>query len=96
MTTTYDQGDQQRLSINFTDYSANAADPDAINLIITQPDQTKISYSYAVDPEFIKDSIGKYHLDYLFTQSGRYIIRFEGTGTINSAEQTEIYIRKKA
>lgn len=93
MTLTFDRGDAQRLSMTFLNIDNVAADPSSITATITEPDGVVITYNYGVDTELIKDSVGNYHVDYTFTKSGRHQVRFEGVGTVTSAEQTDVYIR---
>lgn len=92
-TATYDRGDNRRLSIVFTDFADVESDPDAVTAIITEPDGVANTFVYLSDTELAKDSTGNYHIDYLFTKAGRHQVRFEGVGTITSAEQTDVYIR---
>ena len=92
-TQSYDIGDNRRFSVNFTDIDADDADPTVATIIIKQPDGVDITYVYDTDVELVKDSVGNYHADFTFTQSGRHQVRFTGTGALTSAEQIDVYIR---
>lgn len=86
-TAVYDKGDNRRLSITFTDFNDTLADPTTVTAIITEPDGT------VVNPAVVNDGVGLYHADFTFTKQGRHLVRFEGTGAVVSAEQTDVYIR---
>lgn len=94
MTESYDIGDMQTLSIAFTDSAGTATDPTGITFKMREPDGTETNYVHGTDAQLVKDSVGNYHVDWLFSQSGRHVFKFSGTGAINTAEQQEIYIRK--
>ena len=94
MTCSFDVGDSRRFSVAFTDINGTAADPSAITFKLVEPDGTETNYTYVTDAELVKDSTGVYHVDITFAQAGRHVIRFEGTGDVVSAEQSEVYIRR--
>lgn len=94
MTDSYDIGDSRRFSVAFTDINGAAADPSAIAFKMVEPDGTETSYVYGTDSELVKDSLGNYHVDWVFSKAGRHIIRFEGTGAVTAAEQDEVYVRR--
>jgi len=94
-TTSHDIGDKRRLAITFKDFADVDADPTNVLFELTEPDGTVISYTYPADPEVVKDAVGKYYVDFLFTKQGRHNMRFTGTGAIESAEATDIFIRAK-
>ncbi len=94
MTCSFDIGDSRRFSVAFTDVDGIAADPTGISFKLVEPDGTETNYVYVTDAELVKDSTGNYHVDITFSQPGRHIIRFNGTGDVVSAEQSEVYIRR--
>jgi len=92
-TTAHDKNDRRRLAITFKDFADVDADPDAVAFKIVEPDGVEVDYIYQTDAELVKDATGKYYVDYLFTKAGRHKFTFTGTGTIDSAESADIYIR---
>lgn len=94
MTDSYDIGDSRRFNVAFTDVNNVAADPTNVTFKIVEPDGIETIYDYGTDAELVKDSVGNYHVDWVFTKAGRHIIRFEGVGGLTSSEQTEVYIRR--
>ena len=86
-TATYDIGDRRRLSISFTDFADAPADPTTVICKVTEPD------GVVANPTVSNSAVGEYYADHTFTKAGRHQVRFEGTGAVVSAEQTDVYIR---
>lgn len=86
----YDIGDVSRLSVTFTNLAGDLADPTAVALIIQSPDgiQTVINPVSIINP-----STGVYHYDLSLTQSGLYLYRYTGTGSITAVEEGQIEVR---
>jgi len=90
-TETFNVGDGHVSRIAFYDLSNAEADPTAISFRLTKPDGSTIAYSYG-DPELIRDSLGNYHVDIVYDQKGRHIIKWTGTGAVPLVEELEIYV----
>lgn len=87
MANAYDRGDLVRLSATFTDAAGAVADPTTVVLRLLAPDGT------ASTPATVKDSVGVYHYDLSITATGYWSYRWEGTGTVQTAEESQLYAR---
>lgn len=94
-TPAYDIGDLRRLSVTFSDIDGTEADPTTVTFKMREPDGTETIYAYGTDAELVKDGVGRYHVDWTLTQAGRHVVRWEGTGVVATAEQVELYGRRK-
>ncbi len=88
-----DTGDVIRSSVTFKNISGTVVDPDSVVLEIKLPDSTVISYTYLVGPTVVKDSTGKYHVDYLLTQSGIHYTKWTGSGSVFAAEESQFFVK---
>lgn len=96
-TTAYDIGDNRRLQATFKDLAGANADPGTAEITILQPDGTEVNETgtVAVPDNLTNSAVGVWHYDFIPSQTGRHLIRWEGTGAVATAERTEIYIREK-
>lgn len=79
MVQVFDLGDVVPLTIDIRDPSGALANAGTVTLTITLPDETTAS------PAVANPTIGRYQVDYVAPQSGRYVIRWVATGTNASA-----------
>lgn len=93
-TPSYDIGDTRRLTATFTNLAGTETDPSTVTFKIKLPDGTVTTYVYGTDAELVRSGAGVYYVDYSITQAGRYSYRFEGTGTVATAENSEFYARR--
>ena len=94
-TSSYDIGDQRRLTVTFTDINDVDADPTAIHFIMNEPDGVQTSHAYGDSPAvLIKSAVGIYYVDWLITKQGRHHYKFTGTGAVVAAESGEFYARR--
>lgn len=91
----HDIGDVRRLPITFTNNAGSSADPSTVIFRMREPDDTVTAYTYGVDAELIKTDTGDYYVDWPFTQAGRHVYRWEGTGTGGATTETEIIIQPR-
>ena len=93
MANAYDLGDMVRCSAAFTQNSA-AVDPTTVTFQIRRlPANPITTYTYGVDPELIKDSVGNYHVDYQPDAAGDWCYRYAGTTTYVCAAEKTFRIR---
>lgn len=92
-TPAYDIGDLRRFEVTFTDINDVAADPTTITFKIREPDGTVTTYVYGTNSELVKDATGKYHVDWTVAKAGRHIVRWEGDGSLITAEEAEFYAK---
>ena len=62
-------------------------DPTVVTFTITEPDGTETAYINGTDAQNVKDSTGRYHVDWTITQAGRHFWKFAGTGALVQAEE---------
>ncbi len=94
MANTYDKGDKIRISATFQDANGTDMDPTTITVKHKKPDGTVITWVYGTDTEVVKDAVGKYHADITLDQSGTWLYRFEGTGSVVAAGEEVFHVRK--
>ena len=93
-TPAYDVGDLRRLTVTFTDSAGSAGDPAAITFRLRAPDGTVTAYVYGTDAELVRTAAGVYYVDWTCAKPGRHAYRFEGVGTLTTAEGGEFYVRR--
>ena len=81
----YDIGDGVRLKATFTLSSVNT-DPTAVKLKVKDPSGNIDIYTYAL-AQITKSAVGKYYKDIFVDESGEWFYRYEGTGTIEAADE---------
>ena len=93
MANTYAKGQKVRLSATFRDDADDLGDPTAVVAkVIHIDDKSVTTYTYGVDAELVRDSLGAYHVDYTFSSSGAWAYRFEGTGVLVTADEERINV----
>jgi len=92
----YDKGDLVRVAVLFENDSEVATDPTAItfNWKIGKTGSTT-TYTYGVNVELVKDSVGNYHVDLTINSDNTtYYVGFYGTGTIVAADENLFHVNK--
>ena len=88
----YDLGDVIRCSGSFVNSASTAIDPTNVYAKIKVPSGTITTYTYGVDAELVKDSVGNYHVDVDASTSGTFLYRFYSTGTGQAAEEAAFVV----
>ena len=96
MTTTYDYGDQVRVTCTFTNLAGSAADPTGITFKWRTPAGTTSSYVYGTDAELVKSATGIYYVDLTLNVEGTWYYRFEGTGALVAADEGHLLVKDSA
>lgn len=92
--TFYDLGDQVRMSVSFTNSAGSAADPTTVTCKITDPSGNIETLVYGTDPDLVKAGTGSYQVDRKVDESGMWYYRFEGTGSVVSAAEGFLVVRR--
>lgn len=92
--TTYDIGDQVRVTATLTDLAGTATDPTAVTLTVRKPDGTSTSYTYGAGT-VTKSATGVYYKDVDVDQAGEWNYRWTGTGALVVAEEGQFYVRAR-
>ena len=82
-------GTKVRFSGAFTVVSV-ATDPTTLVAKTKNPSGTIVTYTYGVNAELVKDSVGNYHLDVSLNVAGTWAVRFAGTGTCEVASEDQV------
>lgn len=90
----YDIGDSNLISVNFTDKDGTSVDPTLVILRMKPPLSVTVEYTYPGNGQIIKDSTGKYHINYPITLSGVYYGKWAGTGAVVGVEEFSFTVRK--
>jgi hypothetical protein len=89
---TYDKGDTVRLKAEFK-VSSVLTDPTAVTLKVKDAAGTTSTYTYAL-AEITKSSVGVYYKDIAITDDGIWYYRFEGTGAVTAAGESQFEVRR--
>lgn len=81
-------GDVVRVTTSpgFTNAAGAPADPTTVRLKWRRFDAVT-TWTYGVDSQVVKDSVGVYHADIPVIDPGTYFFRWEGTGAVVAAEE---------
>jgi len=92
---TYDIGDTIRLASEFAQSSGTATDPTTVTLRVKSPAGTTAVYTYSSPVTSIdRTAAGAYYYDLTITEAGTWTYRWEGTGTVATAEESRLFVRK--
>jgi hypothetical protein len=93
---TFDIGDVVLLSGEFFADEAEVvpADPDDVALVVRQPDQAVVRYTYPPAGTINRTATGVFQTQLEVDQSGRWRYRWEGTGAVKSAGEAEFWVRR--
>ncbi len=70
-----------RVAVNFQDEDRVDTDPSTVTFKLHSPVGVTTSYVYGTDAALIKANVGDYYIDVTPNQSGRWVYRWESTGT---------------
>lgn len=87
MAGTYDRGDLVRLTATFTNDAGAATDPTTVTLRIKAPGGILSA------PTPAQDNPGVYHYDLDLNAVGPWYYRWEGTGVVQTAEESLLFVR---
>ncbi len=90
---TYTPGQVARLTLAVADLAGAASDPGAVQLKIKAPDATLVVYTYGVDSELVRDSLGKFHADIPLPAAGQWAYRWELTTPNAGAAEGTLHVR---
>lgn len=90
---THDTGDLRRIQATFKNISGTDTDPTTVTFKLRDPNGTVTTYLYGTDAELVKSATGIYYVDYTILYDGQHFYRFEGTGTVISAEEGDFMVR---
>jgi len=90
-TNAYVKDNQIRVSVEFLANSVDT-DPTTVKCFYKSPGGTITTLTYGVDNALIKDATGKYHVDIFANVTGLWYYRFEGTGALIGANESEFSI----
>lgn len=91
----FDIGDLVNLDMAFKTTALAAIDPSSVVFTLRLPNQTLITYTYGVDGQITRGTVGKYNVLYSPLTEGTYYYRFAGTGACQTAEEESFYVRPK-
>ena len=92
----YKKGRLVRFSAAFTNAAGTATDPTAVTFKIRSPAGTTTTYVYGTDAELVRDSAGNFHVDFAMTAAGDWAHRWEGTGAVVTAEESQVVVEPSA
>jgi hypothetical protein len=96
MASTFDVGDEVRMSTVFTTTATGAAlDPSTVSLTVMTPDRVETTYVYGTDSALVRTATGNYRLDLSITQAGVHRFRWTSTGTGQASEESWFEVRAR-
>lgn len=96
LTKSFKFGATIRLRAAFSDdlCPSSPVDPDSVVVKVLHPGDTgPTSYTYGVDAEVIKESVGCYRFDVFATTPGTYSFRWEGAGTYAAVDEGQFKVQ---
>ena len=87
----YIVGDLVRVYVNFV-ASGLPTDPTTVILKYKSPGGTVTTWTFGVDTQVVKDSVGNYRADINANAGGTWYFRWEGTGVSQGAGQDSFVI----
>jgi hypothetical protein len=90
-----DIGDLIRLSGTFADLNGNLLDPTVVTLSIKESSGVVASFQYGRDAFVVRESVGKYYMDFAPNMEGLHTYRFAGSGAVTAAEEKMFYVYKR-
>jgi len=91
MANVYDKNDKVRLTARFT-VSGVLTDPTTVTLKIRNLLGVTSTYTYAL-AQITKSAVGVYYKDISLDRSGEWFYRWEGTGTVEAANETYLDVK---
>ena len=88
----YDIGDLPRCSAAFTDTDDVAIDPTALTFTFKDSSGNTTVYTYGVDAQLVKDSVGNYHVDVSVDEAGLWLYWFKATGVAQAVGEQSFYV----
>jgi len=85
-----------RFSVETKNSSGVLTDPTALKFRIKPIIAAEYTKSWSANAEVVKDSTGKFHIDYTLLEEGEHPVRWEATGTIQTAKEEIILARDGA
>jgi hypothetical protein len=83
----------------FDDADSNPVDPTVVKIEIVPSGGDKTTYVYGTDSELVKDSVGRYHADYVVpaitTRSKRFAYRWIGSGNLDASVEGEFLVQTR-
>lgn len=67
-------------------------DPDVLSVAVTDPADASTVYVYGTDPEVVKDSTGKFHIDISGSAVGVWKHYWTATGSVQGANRGQFKI----
>lgn len=92
----YRLGTDVKVTGIFENLSGAVYDPSTVTVKVQKPDGTETSYVYLTAAEVIKVSTGVYYIWLAPTLTGKYVVRFKGTGTVRVADESSFIVNKSA
>ena len=80
-----------RVSSEFT-VSGTDTDPTVVKAMYKDPNNLVTTLTYGTDAALVKDATGKYHVDIAATIAGNWWYRFESTGAVVAANESEFVV----
>lgn len=91
MANSYTKGTRIRCTATFTDVSTGSVvDPATVTFRTKPPTGGPFAYVYGVDPNVVKTAAGKYRYDLLLSIAGDWYLRWEGTGSNETATEWRV------
>jgi len=87
----YDYGQAIKVSATFKNDAGAPTDPGTITLKVKGPDAVIQTYTYGA-AQVTRESAGVYSKVITLNQEGRWYYRYEGTGTVQAAEEKDVLV----
>ena len=93
MANSYMKGQRIRCTGAFTDVATGGyVDPATVTFRTKDPSGDLLEHVYGVDPNVVKTATGRYRYDLLLNEAGDWWLRWEGTGSNETAQEWKVYV----
>lgn len=76
----------------FTDANGVVGDPTALTVVATRHGRNPTTYTYGVDPQIVRESVGNYRFDFIPGETGLWKVRWASTGAYQTATETTLLL----
>jgi len=89
-------GDKPRVRATCADVDGMLVDPASLTVLVRDPEGFETSYTYGVDAEITRASLGVFDVFVDLTKPGDWFVRWKGAGSLQGAEEVRIRARSSA
>lgn len=67
-------------------------DPTLVSVRAVAPDSVITTYTFGVEADIVKDSVGHYHIEFAFPTAGLWVLMLKGSGGITDVKRYAVEV----